>query len=399
MQREQLLAHFSEHISLAYTCSKPITLSPTYDLQVSIPKGRRFFLWLTDFNQPTWYLLEPGKYGDIGTVYSFPTSNDHNITCLLGSIVSGYLVDIAVNNKVDDGERPPSPDVEHPKAPSSAPIFVVDDIYQYDHQLLVHTSGDTVVRLPDSVKAKYLHQYMDNIHTRYRANEHLLPFGFYGIYVASMASITSSNTSTCSYPIKNTQYRSTTEILPHYNGADVNCPVSLVSEVSDNVRRIFHAFNQSSKPRYMHFTKPVYRNNRCVFLVQACEMSDIYKLYCRCLSNDKMANDTKQYQQMSFVFYQYALVPDYHTSVLLNTLFRDVPANQNLDVIEESDDESDENTAKKQRTSSGQLIPENKNLERTLFIECAFDWLRKQWIPHTLVVSSINCQVPLVHEL
>jgi hypothetical protein len=42
---------------------------------------------------------------------------------------------------------------------------------------------------------------------------------------------------------------------------------------------------------------------------------------------------------------------------------------------------------KGQRTSSGQLIPENTDLERTLLMECEFDWLRKQWIPHTLVTN------------
>jgi hypothetical protein len=496
IQREQLLAQFPEHISLAYTCAKPDTLSPTYDLQVNIPKGRRFFLWLhADTEQQTnWYLLEPGKYGEIKTVYSSPTPNNQYPTGLLGSIVSGYLVDIPVADTM------------------SVPIFIVDDIYQYNQRLLVHTVGDdqpcstrhcsTKIRLTDSVKAEYLYQYMSTIQSNPVGDgscsarngvpfdtTHPLPFGFYGIYMASMApEQTSASLSNCSYPIKHTLYRSTTEILPHYYGADINCPVSLVSEVSDNVRRIFHAFYPSSKPRYMHFAKPAYRNNRSVFLVQACEMSDIYKLYCRAgnlgsqasppllfsdnsqlnirfnsrgtpfltehdcrrfavdqfnsrgtphraesfnyeLSENKRggdawepgfpASDVKHYQQMSFVFYQYALVPDYRTSILLNTLFRNVPANQNLDVIEDSDDESDDpcldsrQIGKGQRTSSGQLIPENTDLERTLLMECEFDWLRKQWIPHTLVTNVNSNQtlgrnnatgesdhlIPFVHEL
>lgn len=156
--------------------------------------------------------------------------------------------------------------------------------------------------------------------------------------------------------------------------------------------------------------------NRCVFLVQACEMSDVYKLYCRQnqpnhdknvpknvqnkhLQNKHVQNKHLQkdkwmcFQNQWFEFYQYALVPDLSTSMILNTLFHNVYANQNLDSIEESDDEDEDD---EQKTSTGDIIPKNMDFERKLYMECVFDWTRKMWIPQTLTSKN---NVPFVYEL
>jgi hypothetical protein len=60
----------------------------------------------------------------------------------------------------------------------------------------------------------------------------------------------------------------------------------------------------------------------CVMLVKPEVEEDVYSLW----SGEKIG---------------YALVPDYKTSVMLNSIFRDVVENNNLDALEESDDEED----------------------------------------------------------
>jgi hypothetical protein len=65
-----------------------------------------------------------------------------------------------------------------------------------------------------------------------------------------------------------------------------------------------------------------------VFLVKPTETNDIYTLY----GNDK----TKQRVKIGT-----ACIKTYETSVLMNSLFRTIKENENLDALEESDDEDD----------------------------------------------------------
>jgi hypothetical protein len=68
-----------------------------------------------------------------------------------------------------------------------------------------------------------------------------------------------------------------------------------------------------------HFSKEV------VFEVRPDIQNDIYNLYC--------CNDTKS----EMVFFDIAFIPDFKTSVLMNSLFRKIKENDNLDSLEESD--------------------------------------------------------------
>jgi hypothetical protein len=390
VQRDSVMVRFPKQIYLAYDASKPDQLPAEYDLQLMVPKGRRFYLWASSEG---WYLMEPGKQTtDIGSIYIHSTTTIP--PNLMGSIVSGYMVDTSVVG-------------------NTSTIFLVDDIYQYANQGLYSNDG---LRFTDDQKAPFLHKYMTTIGETVPC-----PFNMDGVFLVSMA-LTTQPLPPCGYPIKYVQYRATSDILPHYYGVDPrSAPSSAIMNISDNVRRIFYAFNQTGASRIANTKKPTYRN-RCVFLVQACEMSDVYKLYCRQNKHGEQNNkhgeqnnkhgeqnnkhgeqnnkhgeqNNKHGEQLWFgnqwfEFYQYALVPDISTSVILNTLFSNVYANQNLDSIEESDDEDDE-----QKTSTGEIIPKNLDFERKLYMECGFDWTRKMWIPQSLTSQN---NVPFGYDL
>ena len=64
-----------------------------------------------------------------------------------------------------------------------------------------------------------------------------------------------------------------------------------------------------------------------IFLVQATIKDDIYILYCK--------------QGEAMIQYGFPIIQDYKTSVFMNTLFRNIKENTDLDKLEESDDEEE----------------------------------------------------------
>ena len=94
---------------------------------------------------------------------------------------------------------------------------------------------------------------------------------------------------------------------------------------------------------------------KAIFKVKANLAADNYNLYT--------AENT---------FYETAMVPTYKCSVMLNTLFRNIKENANLDLLEESDDEAEfENTQ----------IDKFVDLEKTVIMECVYSKRFKKWQP------------------
>lgn len=70
--------------------------------------------------------------------------------------------------------------------------------------------------------------------------------------------------------------------------------------------------------------------------------------------------------------YGYACIPDYKTSVLMNSIFRNIKENKYLDAIEESDDED---------VNDGALLDINKKCK----MKCKYHLQFKKWIPIEVV--------------
>ena len=95
--------------------------------------------------------------------------------------------------------------------------------------------------------------------------------------------------------------------------------------------------------------------NKAIFKVKADLTADIYHLYT--------AKDT---------LHSTALVPTYKSSVFLNSLFRKIKENSNLDLLEESDDEDEfENTS----------LDKFVDLEKTIIMECVYLKRFQKWQP------------------
>ena len=101
------------------------------------------------------------------------------------------------------------------------------------------------------------------------------------------------------------------------------------------------------------------------FKVTASITPDIYNLYI--LENNKE------------IFYEYALIDSYKTSVFMNDLFRKIKENKNLDLLEESDSEEEfENID----------LAKYVNLQKTYIIECFYNKKFKKWVPKNLAKTN-----------
>jgi hypothetical protein len=91
-----------------------------------------------------------------------------------------------------------------------------------------------------------------------------------------------------------------------------------------------------------------------IFIIQADIQNDIYYLYI----DDK--------------YIDIAFIPDYKTSVFMNKIFRNIKENDNLDLLEESDDEEEEIVY----------------LDRKYKMNCKYNKKFNKWIPISLVDNN-----------
>ena len=117
-----------------------------------------------------------------------------------------------------------------------------------------------------------------------------------------------------------------------------------------------------------------------MFIVKATTKTDIYNLF---------AIDNKGLE----IFFDIAYIPDFKTSVMMNGLFRNIKENNNLDLLEESDDEED-----------FEDITLNKYvfLDKKYIMSCIYDYKFKRFIPKKIInnteLSKIVSYDSIIHK-
>jgi hypothetical protein len=128
--------------------------------------------------------------------------------------------------------------------------------------------------------------------------------------------------------------------------------------------------SQHKQHQYQSSNKNVGKD--VVFIVRATPKDDIYNLF---------AFDTVKNEE---VFYDVAYIPNCKSSVMMNSLFRNIKENANLDLLEESDDEEEfENTDPDKYVF----------LDRTFNMACIFQQKFRKWIPINIVESNNTTKV------
>jgi len=150
----------------------------------------------------------------------------------------------------------------------------------------------------------------------------------------------------------------------HVSSTSLLAPVPVPTVSSpNNTRTINTITNKSYNKNYNIGGGNKYK----IFIVSADIQNDIYHLTDPD-SKPHIETETGQETVVKLI----ASIPDYKTSVMMNSLFRNIKENKSLDALEESDDEDEfENTN----------IDKFVDLSKTLKMKCIFSYKFKKWTP------------------
>ena len=322
-------------LELSYETVFHKKVSALYDVCVSIPIGKHQFAWFTyDEDDDVCYLMDLARDGKIGRISQLNTACNQSLS--LGTILYGTLCEI-------DGLK----------------FFVADDIYYY--------KGIYIKQRSFGEKMGFLRDVITN---------HLVPqFSNISSVVFKMACMetlsetddiesqvfyeTAMNKS--AYVSHHLQFRSTTQIMPYLNYTFKARAFTSTAAVEPI---IYIPRND------LDFGSSAYKSE-AVFRVMADIQSDIYLLYAY---ND--AAETK------FDFVDIAYIGSFKDRVFMNSLFRNIRENLNIDYGEESEDED-----MFQNTNVDKYV----DLKREYIMVCAFHQKFKKWVPLRTVDAKSRC--------
>ena len=344
-------------LELSYETVVHKKVSPIYDICVSIPTGKRQFVWFTyDEDGDVCYLMDLTRDGKIGHIEhlhvdfiksdTLDTSYSHSIS--YGTILYGTLCTI-------DGLS----------------FFIADDIYYYKGIYTKPLTFDEKFGfLSDVISHLSLDQFSFDPHMKGAEMNGLEPLLCTSsikdvsriiIKMACIETVSSENQSVRlepAYVSHHLQYRSSSQVMPYLN--QTVKPRSFVTTPAVEPK-IYIPRND------LDFSAPTYKTE-VVFRVMADIQSDIYLLYA--FNNDV------------FEFVDIAYIGSRKESAFMNTLFRNIRENLNVDYGEESEDED-----MFQNTSVDKYV----DLKTEYKMICSFHHKFKKWVPVRTVDAKTRC--------
>jgi hypothetical protein len=137
-----------------------------------------------------------------------------------------------------------------------------------------------------------------------------------------------------------------------------------VNKLNDNIVNN-HTSNNAKMNKYSKCTTTC-NIKTAVFSVKADLKPDTYNLYCLCNKN--------------YVFYDSACIADFKTSEYMNTTFRNIKENSNLDALEESDDEDE---------FQNEEFDKFVNLDKSIIMKCVYNTTFNMWSPIEEMQSNV----------
>ena len=349
IQIQYLLKRFPS-FELSYETIAHKKVFPEYNLGLAIPNGKKYFAWFSfQKDKDVCYLLELNKEKKI-TKVSIVNSLFHPSLCL-GTLVYGTIIESV---DIIDNKR----------------FFIIEDIFYYKGLCLKNIAfGEKLGFIEDFLEKQIIQKFPTNnsvsffLPVMWSVNKH---------YEDDILSNFDKIKENIPYTSHHIQLRKLTEISPYLNIVVNN----ILSKIQNRDKS--QKTNKTSKMEISKFildyNKPQYKYPT-IFQVTADIQFDIYHLFAYGKNN-------------SIVYYNVAYIPNIKTSYFMNSLFRNIRENKNIDYIEESDEEDDfEN------------ISEDKyvNLNKIMNIECIFNYKFKRWIPIRVVED--NARVVHINRL
>jgi len=331
-QHNALLMRFPK-FELSYETVSHKKVSASESVVVAISIGKKYFLWYTykqGSSANVCYLIGLDKEKQICSIEprNYSTQNDF----CLGTIIYGTIYEV--------------PTTDPPKS-----FFIAEDIYYY--------CGIKLTNLCFGDKIGFLREFVEKTNEPTIA----LPMMWYIEAGKEHTHVIPSDIAAKSgYMPHHIQYREIRRVAPYINvtipkrgtvHSSTNAPVSSATVA----QKMTAAAIVKPIPAF-DFSKPTYRYP-AVFNITAAPQRNLYHLYA--------------YGGVGVAVYcGLAGIQTYKTSVFMNNIFRRIRENDDLDLAEESEDETDfENTD----------INKYVQLDLVVAIECIFNQKHKKWVP------------------
>lgn len=335
MNTEALIARFP-NLELSYETYAHKKVLTSYDICLAIPTGKKLFAWITydaDAGGNACYLVEMNKHYKICKIDKLCALDYSYQELALGTILYGTYTEIESESETESELK--------------KYYFIVEDIYYYQ--------GLNVKHFLYGEKLTYIHEFftfkgncMPHIALPYMclvngAETMLESLSFY-----------ESITSQTAYITHHVQFRSSSSIMPYLNHTYKKKQEQVVFAGEDDIlfprTDLDHGAQMSLKT--------------AVFNVKADLQNDVYHLY---------ANNN--------VYVNIAYIGSIALSKYMNSLFRNIRENNNIDYGEESEDED---------TFQNVRPDKYVDLQKNYTMNCVYHAKFKKWVPVS-VVTNVKC--------
>ena len=297
-----------------------------YDICSAIPCGKKCFAWFTQLN-------------------------DKNVCLILELIDRKNIHDIKMYNCVFNNEL----------VYGNYGTILYGTLFHYNQSLffavedIFYCKGNDVGPGKWGNKLTILKKLFDNDIKQVAYNKNFLVFGL-PLMAHDIDELKRMICHDIQYKIYNIQFRS-------FNKANIIDSV-LLRAIDSVVKGVDPIINPTPTPKQDIIlpktgTKPLpLPKTDIIFKIKADIQNDIYHLYC-------LENNVE-------IFYNVVYIPDYKTSVMMNKLFRNIKENENLDLLEESDDEDE---------FQNENIDRFVDINKSYLMICKFNHKFKKWYP------------------
>jgi hypothetical protein len=314
----------------------------SYNLSLAIPSGKKTYIWFSFHkSNDVCYLLDLNREKKVSKISIVDTDFHHSLS--LGTLLYGTIIHLDENKSAEkDGRR----------------IFVIEDMFHY--------KGISMKNMLFGEKLGYIEDFLSkHVNPVFKTSDSIvfsLPVmrGFESTTEEEVIAHYDTYKSTIPYQVHHIQIRKLNDISPYinipFNNAltKINKPSIVKEKPPTSIIETLSFQMDFSKPQYRYPT---------VFQVSPDIQYDIYHLYAY-ESHKKM------------IYYGVAYIPNIRSSFFMNSLFRKIRENKNIDYIEESDDEDDFENMNEDKYVS---------LQKTLNMECTFHTKFKKWVPVRVV--------------
>lgn len=354
------LEHRFPDLELSYETYAHKKVLTNYDICLAIPTGKKVFAWFSydeETGKDAVFFVELNKNFKVSKIEKTNFICHHSLA--YQTILYGTLTEIDEQGEADKGDNNNEGN-EEPSVDKKI-FYIVEDVYYYQ--------GLYVKSLTFGIKLYYLHSMFQN---KLVPNAFALPYMCLVQPNNSMLDSLSFYESICNqsaYTSHHIQFRSSSEVVPYLNHTYKKKQEQIVS---DSVELLFPHKDLS------HEAQLALRN--AVFKVKADIQADVYHLYAKgtLFPTDTLPNVTSA---KGDVYVNIAYIGSIESSKYMNSLFRNIRENINIDYGEESEDEDDFQNVRPDKYV---------DLNKTYYMNCVYNAKFKKWVPVN-VLNTVNC--------